>query len=126
MKKHRRKLIVYHPQLLGYLLPLNILPYAAPLHPNIILHPLLLWVFQTGSVFAITLCMIVMPGVSSMSLILYSLFGSALGAAIVYGSARLLPGGSSPLTLAILGTIIGTFLGESHKLWLLITKFTKY
>lgn len=64
-----------------------------------------------GSVFAITLCMIVMPGVSSMTLILYSLFGSALGAAIVYGTARLLPGGSSPLTLAILGTIIGTFLG---------------
>lgn len=34
MKKRRRKLIVYHPQLLGYLLPLNILPYAAPLHPK--------------------------------------------------------------------------------------------
>lgn len=34
MKKRRRKLIVYHPQLLGYLLPLNIVPYAAPLHPK--------------------------------------------------------------------------------------------
>lgn len=64
-----------------------------------------------GSVFAVTLCMIVMPEASSMSMILYSLAGSLLGAALVFGTAKLLPGGTSPVTLAILGTIIGTFLG---------------
>ncbi|QJD85907.1 FecCD family ABC transporter permease [Cohnella herbarum] len=64
-----------------------------------------------GSVFVITLCMVFLPGLSSMSLIMYSLLGSAVGACLVFGLARLLPGGFSPITLAILGTIIGTFLG---------------
>lgn len=64
-----------------------------------------------GSVFAVTLCMVLMPGASSMSMIVYSLLGSLLGAVLVFGTAKLLPGGTSPLTLAILGTIIGTFLG---------------
>ncbi len=64
-----------------------------------------------GSVFAVTLCMVFMPGASSMSMIGYSLLGSLLGAVLVFGTAKLLPGGTSPLTLAILGTIIGTFLG---------------
>ncbi|KWX71296.1 FecCD family ABC transporter permease [Paenibacillus jilunlii] len=64
-----------------------------------------------GSVFAVTLCMVFLPGASSLSLILYSLAGSALGAVLVFGTAKLLPGGASPLTLAVLGTIIGTFLG---------------
>ncbi|MNI30172.1 Iron-uptake system permease protein FeuB [compost metagenome] len=64
-----------------------------------------------GSVFAVTLGMVFLPGASSLSLILYSLAGSALGAALVFGTAKLLPGGASPLTLAVLGTIIGTFLG---------------
>ena len=64
-----------------------------------------------GSVFAVTLCMVFMPGASSMTMILYSLVGSALGAFLVFGTAKLLPGGVSPLTLAVLGTIIGTFLG---------------
>ncbi len=64
-----------------------------------------------GSVFAITLCMVFLPGTSSMTMILYSLAGSALGAALVFGISRLVPGGASPLTMAVLGTIIGTFLG---------------
>ncbi len=64
-----------------------------------------------GSVFAITLCMVFLPGASSMTMILYSLAGSMLGAALVFGTAKLLPGGASPLSLAVLGTIIGTFLG---------------
>ncbi|MBW4082232.1 iron ABC transporter permease [Paenibacillus sp. S150] len=64
-----------------------------------------------GSVFAVTLCMVFLPGASSLSLILFSLAGSALGAVLVFGTAKLLPGGASPLTLAVLGTIIGTFLG---------------
>jgi len=64
-----------------------------------------------GSVFVITLCMVFMPGTSSMTMIVFSLIGSALGAGLVFGLARLLPGGFSPITLAVLGTIIGTFLG---------------
>lgn len=64
-----------------------------------------------GSVFAITLCMAFLPGTSSMTMIGYSLAGSALGACLVFGMSRLLPGGSSPVMLAVLGTIMGTFLG---------------
>lgn len=64
-----------------------------------------------GSVFVITLCMVLLPGTSSMTMILFSLLGSAVGAGLVFGLARLLPGGFSPIALAILGTIIGTFLG---------------
>ncbi|MNJ47604.1 Iron-uptake system permease protein FeuB [compost metagenome] len=63
-----------------------------------------------GSVFMITLCMIFLPHASSYSLIIYSLIGSALGVATVFGIARMLPQGMSPVKLAILGTIIGTFL----------------
>ncbi|MGM9986169.1 MAG: FecCD family ABC transporter permease [Bacillaceae bacterium] len=63
-----------------------------------------------GSVFVITLCMIFLPGASPMMLIVYSLIGSALGAFLVFMTARLLPDGMTPLTLAIIGTILGTFL----------------
>lgn len=34
MKSRRRKLIAYSPSYVGYLIPLNIMPYAAPLHPK--------------------------------------------------------------------------------------------
>jgi iron complex transport system permease protein len=64
-----------------------------------------------GSVFAITLCMVFLPEASSMTMIIYSLAGSLLGAVLVFGTAKLLPGGATPLTMAVLGTIIGTFLG---------------
>lgn len=63
-----------------------------------------------GSVFVITLSMIFISDASSMTLIVFSLIGSALGAALVFLIARLIPGGMTPLTLAILGTILGTFL----------------
>ncbi|MBU5266722.1 FecCD family ABC transporter permease [Virgibacillus proomii] len=63
-----------------------------------------------GSVFVITLCMIFLPDASTMALIVFSLIGSALGAFLVFMTARLLPDGMTPLTLAIIGTILGTFL----------------
>ncbi|WP_211748020.1 iron ABC transporter permease [Paenibacillus sp. Marseille-Q4541] len=63
-----------------------------------------------GSVFVITFCMILLPGTSSLGYIAYSLLGSALGAGIVFSLAWLLPRGMTPVRLAILGTIIGTFL----------------
>lgn len=63
-----------------------------------------------GSVFVITLFMIIMPNAGSLTMIVYSLVGSALGAGIVFALAWLLPGGLSPVRMAVLGTIIGTFL----------------
>lgn len=63
-----------------------------------------------GSVFVITICMIFLPGASSVTLITYSLIGSALGAVLVFSIARMLPNGMAPVTLAIVGTILGTFL----------------
>ncbi|GIP56294.1 MULTISPECIES: FecCD family ABC transporter permease [Paenibacillus] len=65
-----------------------------------------------GSAFAITLCMVFMPDSNSMEMILYSFIGSALSIVIVFGLASLLPGGLSPVRMAILGTIIGTFLSS--------------
>lgn len=63
-----------------------------------------------GSVFAVTLFMILIPNAGSEMYIISSMVGSAIGAAIVFGLAWLIPGGLSPVRLAILGTVIGTFL----------------
>ncbi|MFF2885730.1 FecCD family ABC transporter permease [Paenibacillus sp. NPDC057967] len=63
-----------------------------------------------GSVFLVTIAMIFVPSGGSVSLIAFSMIGSAIGAGIVFGIASLIPGGMSPVKLAILGTIIGTFL----------------
>lgn len=70
-----------------------------------------------GSVFAVTLCMVFLPSANPNVYIVSSLIGSALGAAIVFGLAWLIPHGLSPVKLAILGSIIGTFLsGTAHAL----------
>ncbi|SMF73709.1 iron complex transport system permease protein [Paenibacillus uliginis N3/975] len=63
-----------------------------------------------GSVFAVTLFMVFMPNANSTWYIVCSLIGSAVGAGIVFGLAWMIPHGLSPVRLAILGTIIGTFL----------------
>lgn len=63
-----------------------------------------------GSVFAVTLFMVLMPNASSGLYIVSSLVGSTMGAAVVFGLAWLIPGGMRPVQLAILGTVIGTFL----------------
>ncbi|WP_409340699.1 FecCD family ABC transporter permease [Paenibacillus sp. MBLB4367] len=65
-----------------------------------------------GSAFAVTLCMVFMPNASSMDMIVYSFAGSAFSVIIVFGLAGALPGGLSPVRMAILGTIIGTFLSS--------------
>jgi len=65
-----------------------------------------------GSVFAITLCTVLNPGVSSLGMIFFSFLGSALAAGIVFGLASRLPGGLSPVRMAIFGTIAGTFLSS--------------
>ncbi|SEG46804.1 iron ABC transporter permease [Paenibacillus sp. UNC499MF] len=65
-----------------------------------------------GSAFVITLCMIFLPNSSSLDMIFYSLIGSALGVGIVFGLASLLPNGLTPVRMAIVGTVIGTFLSS--------------
>lgn len=63
-----------------------------------------------GSVFAVTMTMIFWPDSGSVGLIALSMVGSAVGAGLVFGVARLIPQGMSPVKLTILGTVIGTFL----------------
>ncbi|QNK56751.1 iron ABC transporter permease [Paenibacillus sp. PAMC21692] len=63
-----------------------------------------------GSVLLVTFAMIFLPYSGSTGLIIVSVIGSALGAGLVFGLAWLIPGGLSPVKLAILGTIVGTFL----------------
>ncbi|MGX1452439.1 iron complex transport system permease protein [Cytobacillus horneckiae] len=65
-----------------------------------------------GSAFVITICMVFMPELPSISMILFSMLGSAIGAGIVYGFGSLIKGGLSPVRLAIIGTVIGTFLSS--------------
>ena len=65
-----------------------------------------------GSAFIITVSMIFLPNMTSVEMILLSMVGSALGAGIVYGFGSMLPNGLSPVRLAIIGTVIGTFLSS--------------
>ncbi|OPH51994.1 ferrichrome ABC transporter permease [Paenibacillus ferrarius] len=65
-----------------------------------------------GSAFAVTICMVLAPYASSMMMMVSSFAGSALSIVLVFGLASLLPGGLSPVRLAILGTLIGTFLSS--------------
>lgn len=65
-----------------------------------------------GSAFIITICMVLAPNMSSLHMVFYSMLGSALGAGIVFGLGSLLPNGLTPVRLAIIGTVIGTFLSS--------------
>jgi len=65
-----------------------------------------------GSVFAITLCMIIAPNSSMLAMIIYSLLGSAFSVIVVFGLAASIFSRLSPVSLAILGTVIGTFLSS--------------
>lgn len=65
-----------------------------------------------GSAFVITLCMVLMPNASSFQMIVFSMIGSALGAGLVFGFGSLVKNGLSPVRLAIIGTVIGTFLSS--------------
>lgn len=65
-----------------------------------------------GSAFVITLCMIFYPNMSNINMIIFSMIGSALGAGIVFGFGSLMRNGLSPVRLAIIGTVIGTFLSS--------------
>ncbi len=65
-----------------------------------------------GSAFLVTLAIIFLPNMSNASLIIISMIGSAIGAGLVFGFGSIIRDGLSPVRLAIIGTIIGTFLGS--------------
>lgn len=63
-----------------------------------------------GSVFIITLSMIFLPNLEPLTLLFFSFAGSILGVAFVFGIAKIIPGGLTPISLVIIGTILGMFL----------------
>lgn len=65
-----------------------------------------------GSAFFITLAFVFLPGISSFNLVLLSMLGSLLGGALVFGFASIIKNGLSPVRLAIIGTVIGTFISS--------------
>ncbi|OAB32947.1 FecCD family ABC transporter permease [Paenibacillus glacialis] len=65
-----------------------------------------------GSAFIVTLAIVFFPGISNYQMILLSMLGSALGAGLVFGLGSLVRNGLSPVRLAIIGTVIGTFLSS--------------
>lgn len=65
-----------------------------------------------GSAFVITIAMVFFPGLPNYQMIILSMVGSAIGAGLVFGFGSLIKGGLSPVRLAIIGTVIGTFLSS--------------
>lgn len=65
-----------------------------------------------GSAFLITLAIVFFPGLPNYQMILISMIGSALGAGLVFGFGSIIKNGLSPVRLAIIGTVIGTFLSS--------------
>ena len=65
-----------------------------------------------GSAFVITMAIVFLPGLPNYQMILLSMLGSALGAGLVFGFGSLIKNGLSPVRLAIIGTVIGTFLSS--------------
>ncbi|MNC35590.1 Iron-uptake system permease protein FeuB [compost metagenome] len=56
--------------------------------------------------------MVFFPGLPNYQMILLSMVGSAIGAGLVFGFGSLIKNGLSPVRLAIIGTVIGTFLSS--------------
>jgi iron complex transport system permease protein len=65
-----------------------------------------------GSAFLITIAMVFYPELSNGSLILVSIIGSIVGALLVLGIGSSIKNGLSPVRLAIIGTIVGSFLSS--------------
>ena len=65
-----------------------------------------------GSAFVITLAIVFVPGLPNYQMILLSMLGSCIGAGLVFGFGSLIRDGLSPVRLAIIGTVIGTFLSS--------------
>lgn len=65
-----------------------------------------------GAAFVITIALISLPHLSSLEMLLLSFIGSIIGIALVFGLAACIRNGFSPVRLAIIGTVIGTFLSS--------------
>ena len=65
-----------------------------------------------GSAFLITIAMVFYPGLSNGKLVIISIIGSVLGAGLVMGIGSTIKNGLSPVRLAIIGTIVGSFLSS--------------
>lgn len=65
-----------------------------------------------GSAFLVTMAIVFIPTISNFQLVLLSMLGSFIGAALVFGFASFIKNGLSPIRLAIIGTVIGTFLSS--------------
>lgn len=65
-----------------------------------------------GSAFFVTMAIVFLPGISSFHLVLLSMLGSLFGGALVFGFASVIKNGLSPVRLAIIGTVIGTFISS--------------
>lgn len=65
-----------------------------------------------GSAFVITIALVFFPNLPNYQMIILSMIGSALGAGLVFGFGSLIKNGLSPVRLAIIGTVIGTFLSS--------------
>ncbi|OCS85134.1 FecCD family ABC transporter permease [Caryophanon tenue] len=65
-----------------------------------------------GSAFLVTMAVVFLPGITNLNLVLLSMLGSLLGASLVFGFASLIKNGLSPVKLAIIGTVIGTFISS--------------
>ena len=65
-----------------------------------------------GSAFVITIALVFFPGLPNYQMILLSMVGSCIGAGLVFGFGSIIRNGLSPVRLAIIGTVIGTFLSS--------------
>lgn len=75
---------------------------------------------NAGASFVIVIAFAFFPALPFEYLILFSFIGAGLGVGIVYGIASIVPGGLSPIKLAIAGAVIGSLLtGLSQAITLL-------
>jgi iron complex transport system permease protein len=65
-----------------------------------------------GSALAVTVSMLVLPDATVTEQMVYSFCGSGIGAGLVFGLGSVLHRGLSPVRLAILGAVIGSFLSS--------------
>ncbi|GGD74958.1 ferrichrome ABC transporter permease [Paenibacillus nasutitermitis] len=65
---------------------------------------------NAGAGFALALCFAFFPGLSYMSLILYSFLGAGLGALLVFGVGSLAKNGLTPVRLALAGAAVSALL----------------
>lgn len=65
-----------------------------------------------GSAFVVTMAIVFLPSITNFQLVLLSMLGSLFGGMLVFGFASMIKNGLSPVRLAIIGTVIGTFLSS--------------